>query len=295
MRGRHMKETQLKELLCFMEEREEKLFQQEHPSSCGQILEDIPYKDDHDVAHTLDILYPLKKRKQYPFILYVHGGGFCMHSKDKMYRTYATRLAQDDFAVVNINYRLAPKAHYKDILYDVYQTMLFLSKHRTTYQLNQDQMILCADSAGAYLAMKAICLWKQDNDLNKKLKCCGVASLCGILDLEEFRNQAQFPLKKEIIHMLFCDDQIPPHASIFHEIDHTFPPVYLMDTEYRSFYTQANQCYQILKSHRIPCQLHIFPKEERLRHNFQMRSTYLQSQRVLDELFHFFHDVIKLQ
>ena len=287
-----MEMTQLQELLTFMECREEQEFQKDEPSSCGTILENIYYHLDRHPQHTLDILYPVKAKRIYPVIFYIHGGGFCMHSKDRMYRNYATRLAQDEFALVNINYRLAPTASYAQILLDVQDALCFVAQHAPEYHLDPTCIFLCGDSAGGYLAMQGVdYLLKESIGLT----CRGVGSLCGILDLQECKNnpEIKFPLKKEILHMLFLDDVIPNDTAIYRLLSKEFPAVYLMDTAWRSFDHQAKVLNQYLKQYAIPHKLHILPKEEKLKHNFQIVGNHPKSKLVMQEMFTYFHSFLK--
>lgn len=292
-----MKDTQLKEMIRFLETSEQKAYEKDTPGLCGLIKETIAYRNDEDPMHTLDILYPVTKKTQYPWIFYLHGGGFCMHSKDGIYRNYATRLASDEFAVVIINYRLAPAADHHDIIQDMLSALSFIEKHTTHYHLDPNQMFLAGDSTGAYLSSICAAILTNENiksQLSKpfSITCRAVGSLCGMFDFQEFLEdeKIRFPMKSEIIRMLFPKkSHIPLETSVLSQITSAFPPIYLMDSAYKSFSREAQRCSRVLASCDVPYQLHIFDQEERLRHNFQILSCYKQSDIVLQELFAFFH------
>ena len=72
------------------------------------LQKDLPYRPTGDGAHTLDVYMPTTAPKPQPTLLYVHGGGFSMLSKDT-HRGMAIAYARRGYLVFNINYRLGPK------------------------------------------------------------------------------------------------------------------------------------------------------------------------------------------
>ena len=281
-----MTDTQLQEMLRFLETSTKKAYEEDAFAKDKRKLENIRYIEDQHPMHTLDVLYPNEKQVAYPFILYIHGGGFCMHSKDDIYRHYALRLASDSFAVVNINYRLAPDASYQDILDDLKAVLIYLQQYGTKLHLDLQRMFVAGDSAGAYLAAYLPFLTSAYPELQIK----AIASCCGLFDFGTFLNDktCKFPIKKEMLHLLFHDD-IPISSSILNKITSTYPPLYLMDTGYQSFLGESKRMKEQLKKHEVPCVFHSFPKEEKLPHNFQLFWKYPQSAMIIQEIFDFFH------
>ncbi|MEZ4566278.1 MAG: alpha/beta hydrolase [Desulfobacterales bacterium] len=62
---------------------------------------------DGGYAHQLDIYRPLDMGLPRPVIMYIHGGGFTMCSKDT-HQGIALAYADHGYVVFNINYRLPP-------------------------------------------------------------------------------------------------------------------------------------------------------------------------------------------
>lgn len=282
-----MTDTQLAAMLYFLETSTKKAYEEDPMPKDKRKIENIKYVEDHDSMHTLDVFYPDEKQDVYPFILYIHGGGFCMHSKDEIYAHYALRLASDSFAVVNINYRLAPVASYQDILDDLNAVLAYLKQQHTCLHLDIDAMFVAGDSAGAYLAAYLPFLVKRDMQIK------GIASCCGLFDFHTFLkdNTCKFPIKKEMLHFLF-HDEISNTSSIISKITSSYPPVYLMDTAYQSFLGEATRMKEKLESQGVFCIMHSFPKEEKLLHNFQLLWKYPQSETVLQGIFKFFHQYL---
>ena len=73
-----------------------------------ELIENIPYIDDGNDAHLLDVYRPKERSGPCPVLVYVHGGAFSILSKDTHW-LMALAFARRGFVVFNINYRLAPK------------------------------------------------------------------------------------------------------------------------------------------------------------------------------------------
>jgi len=67
--------------------------------------------------HLLDAYVPARHLKPLPVVMYVHGGGFAMLSKDTHY-VMAMAFARRGYLVFNINYRLGPKHVFPEPLED---------------------------------------------------------------------------------------------------------------------------------------------------------------------------------
>lgn len=277
----------------------ERTYQSDEVPKPLEIIENISYIEDDTESHKLDIIYPKTKKDSYPFIINIHGGGFSMNSKDKLYRNYGMRLAGDQFAVVNINFRLSVNSPYPAQLEDVLSVISFLYYHAKEYHLNLDQMFLAGDSSGAYMSAMTACILQHPRlreyygfDLNLKVRA--VAANCGMFDFTTMMNpDVHFPMKRMIVEMLFgtksfMELPVYQYSSVVDYVTEDFPPIYLCDTEKSSFAAEAYRLEKVLKSKNIQYQLHIFSKKENLMHAFNIMSKYPQSKQVLDEIFAFF-------
>ena len=79
---------------------------------CG----DIRYAS-HGKEGLLDVYYPAGTDEKLPTIVSIHGGGYVYGSKS-VYQRYCMDLSRRGFAVVNFNYRLAPKFRFPAPLED---------------------------------------------------------------------------------------------------------------------------------------------------------------------------------
>ena len=76
---------------------------------------DIAYRTDKDAdkdRHTLDVYTP-KGKKDFPVVLFVHGGSWKSGNKN-LYAALGESLAKDGIGCVICNYRLSPAVHGTD-------------------------------------------------------------------------------------------------------------------------------------------------------------------------------------
>jgi acetyl esterase len=110
----------------------------------------VPYMPGRrDWAHRLDIHRP-RSGGPWPVVLYVHGGGFGLLSKDSHWHI-ATALASHGFWVANINYRLAPRHPYPAALEDAAAALVWTAEHAKARGGDIGRLVLAGESAGANL------------------------------------------------------------------------------------------------------------------------------------------------
>lgn len=115
--------------------------------------DDIPYIDDGDTYHLLDVYYPEgSEDKKLPCIMDIHGGGW-MYGTKIINKYYCMVLASRGYTVININYRLSPEATIKDQIDDCFAAMRFLMNNYKDYPIDIDKLYLTGDSAGGHLTL----------------------------------------------------------------------------------------------------------------------------------------------
>ena len=274
-------------------------YSQDIRPSLMPIAENVSYVDDGLAAHKMDILYPMKSSARHPVILNIHGGAFCMHSKDRLYRNYAMRLAGAEFAVVNINYRLAPRSTYPAQIEDVLSAIAYVSRNAEALRLNPHNFFLAGDSAGAYLAAMAACILTNESlrahyAFSADVTLRAVAANSGMYDFTTLMDEdVSFPMKRKMIELLFGQRNFEraacyPYSSVTQHVTAEFPPVYLMDTEVRSFVKEQRRLQERLQALGVEHMARVFAREENLMHAFHIMGKYPQSDAVLLEMLEFF-------
>ena len=81
----------------------------------------------------------------------MHGGGFI--AGDKQYKNpLLSKIAEQGYIVVNVNYALAPEYKYPTPLMQMDQAVSFIKKNRHELPIDFDQVVFGGDSAGAQLS-----------------------------------------------------------------------------------------------------------------------------------------------
>ncbi len=117
----------------------------------------LPFRED--LAFALDRRsiaarhYRPSDAKSLPLILFCHGGGFVWGDLDT-HDGLCRRLAADTgFAVISLDYRLAPETRFPGPVEDVFGVLRLVIQQADAYGIDPSAIALCGDSAGA-----AICV-----------------------------------------------------------------------------------------------------------------------------------------
>ncbi len=89
-----------------------------------------------------------------PVIVLIHGGGWIRGERDEM-DGIAERAVEHGYAVLNIDYRLAPQHPYPAALDDVYAAIEWVHQQATARGLDASRIAVWGYSAGAHLAALA--------------------------------------------------------------------------------------------------------------------------------------------
>src|SRR5215471_9419144 len=129
------------------------------PSRYGvEVIRNLPYQPTGLEAHRLDVYQPeANARRPLPVVLYIHGGGFRILSKETHW-AMGLAFARRGFLVMNINYRLAPAARFPAAIEDACAAYLWTVENAERFGGDADRIILAGESAGANLATSlALC------------------------------------------------------------------------------------------------------------------------------------------
>jgi acetyl esterase/lipase len=113
---------------------------------------DIAYRTDPDadpVRHKLD-LYAPKGRKDFPVLLFVHGGSWRSGNKN-LYTALGNALARTGIGVVVTNYRLSPQVKHPAHAEDVAKAFAWTRANVAKYGGRTDRLYVSGHSAGGHL------------------------------------------------------------------------------------------------------------------------------------------------
>lgn len=139
------------------------------PSNVTEV-QDIPYIDDENHYHKLDVFYPsdMNKFDKLPVIIDIHGGGWMYADKD-LNDYYCMALAERGYVVFNVSYRLVPDVTVNEQIQDCMAALKWMSENMINYPCDTTNITLTGDSAGGQLS--AYCsIISQSEDLQKVFK-----------------------------------------------------------------------------------------------------------------------------
>ncbi len=196
--------------------------------------------DPDDPAALLDIHRPSAfDGRPLPVIVWIHGGGFVAGSRGES-ANYARILAADGYAVVVVDYSLAPGVRYPVPVRQINRALGFLSENAARLQLDRKRFILGGDSAGAQLASQLAALASSpDYASSTKLRpgltreqLRGVVLFCGPHDARLMASRASSSWFLRTVMWSYLGTTAPPQAtlqafSVVPNVTPAFPPAFI--------------------------------------------------------------------
>lgn len=130
-----------------------------NPNPYGvQIQRDIPYLDDGDPCHLLDVYSPIAQPSLLPVIVELHGGGYLSCNKE-INAQHGQYLASKGFRVVNMNYTLCPEGSLTTILGELVDALKWVKQNAEAQGFDTSRVFLTGDSAGGHFALLATAMF----------------------------------------------------------------------------------------------------------------------------------------
>jgi acetyl esterase/lipase len=117
-------------------------------------LRDLAYvegKDADTANHRIDLYLP-KGKKDFPVLVFAHGGCWTFGDKSVLYPAFARCLASQGVGVVLPNYRLSPWVKHPAHVKDVARAFAWTHKNIGKYDGDPDRLFIGGHSAGGHLA-----------------------------------------------------------------------------------------------------------------------------------------------
>ncbi|WEV45239.1 alpha/beta hydrolase [Streptococcaceae bacterium ESL0687] len=219
--------------------------------------EDLVYPSAHK-NNTFDLYYPASVEGPLPLLIWVHGGGYLGGDKE-IVKEFAAKLAADNqLAILSMNYELAPESQYPNQLNQVDELTKYLLENKEVFPLISFESIFYGgDSAGAQIALQYLLTqtnetYAQEMSLPQRIsrdKLKGAISYCGPVNLVNLidrygNNQViSFTIASVSWSIIGSREwQTSPQiqqASIAQHVDSNFVPTYITDGNYYSFEDQG--------------------------------------------------------
>lgn len=101
----------------------------------------------------LDIYLPDEAAAPFPVIFYVHGGGWYLGSRREGALDCIIDAVKHGYAVVAVDYRLAPGVSYPEFIYDVKTAVRWARANAAKYGFDPERFAMTGDSAGGHITL----------------------------------------------------------------------------------------------------------------------------------------------
>lgn len=230
------------------------------------VLRDLVYKQPFIRPLELDLYRPTKFKGRLPVVVWIHGGGWKNGSKRG---APAKWLAQHDFAVASINYRLTHHAQWPAQIDDCRSAVRWLRKHANKYRLDGNNIGAWGSSAGGHLVailgtidapegeeissrVQAVCNWFGPTDL----LTMPPNNVSATRTIEQVRNSNGAKLLGATVRNI--PDKAKQASGLYH-VSSDDPPFLIMhgDQDPGVPIDQSNRFVAALKKANVPVTYHI--------------------------------------
>ncbi len=160
-----------------------------------RVTRNVDYGDSGRKVHQLDVYQPATGGG--PGLLFVHGGGFRILSKDTHW-IFGLAFARVGFTVFSINYRLAPAHPYPAALVDVGRAWEWVLQHAPEWDVDPERMVVAGESAVANLAtaLTVACCIRRPEPFAARIHGLGqvpaaAIPMCGLLQVTDVERLAR--------------------------------------------------------------------------------------------------------
>lgn len=139
----------------------------------------------------MDIFQPATASAPPPTVVWIHGGAWISGTRRDI-APYLRMLAAQGFAVVGIDYPIAPGKRYPTAVSELSRALRYLTDNAAQLGIDAGQIVLAGDSAGAQLASQLAAMATSEDYASqvgiesgiKGEQVSGVVLCCGVYDLE---------------------------------------------------------------------------------------------------------------
>ena len=271
------------------------------PPDTVEKVYDIPYINDGNRYHMLDVYYPKNITGDLPVIIDIHGGGW-MYGDKGLNEYYNLCLADRGFVVFSISYRLVPDVTVNEQLMDCMEALKWISDNKNNYPCDNKNIMLTGDSAGGMLAAYCAVLLQSEElrdifevtDANMELTALLLTSPVPNMNEGDITDMVKticwgLDYKNKATYAYMNFDQIIDYAEL--------PPTYLITSSGDDLaHAQTLKTYELLKSKGVEAELADYADlrdNEKLPHVFSVLEPFDEfGSKAIDEAIGFYKKVI---
>ena len=256
-------------------------------------IRDIPYMNDGENAHRMNVYRPRSGGKNLPVILNLHGGGLVLCTRD-VNRPLCAELAKRGFLVFCLDYPLVPQVTVPQMLNDVCRAMDRAGDLIPQFGGDPDRVFLVGDSSGAFLSVYAAAVRKSQavaaaaGVKPSALDIKGMGLISGMLHTAACDSTGFF-LRSDFYGKDWRNHPLLPYLKPErHEIASLMPPVFLITGWADSLRRSTVRFHRGLKQAGIPVQMQHYPLKMEFCHDFvAMYPERDGAQKAMDEMVDF--------
>lgn len=270
------------------------------PAAGMEINSNIPYIQDNDPMHLLDVYRPQNATGKLPVIIDVHGGGWVYGTKE-LNKNYCLELARRGFVVFNINYRLLPDVRFAGQMQDVFAAYRWIGENCAAYGGDQDNIFLTGDSAGGNIVTLSSVIngnkaYEQDFGVCATgIQFNAIGAVSPVVDLT-------YGVMKQMLPILLGDKPKESHLYRYMDYENVYkgqavPPFYVVTSGGDFVRQQARELHRVLRTYHAEHRFHDWTGESKtsLPHVFSVIfPTQEESTVTIDEMIAYFRQFIKM-
>ena len=273
-----------------------------NPNPYGvSIRADLPYRDDGNPDHTLDVYSPAGGPARLPVIVEMHGGGYVSCSKE-INAQHGQYLAVKGFHVVNMNSTLCPEGSLSVILNELADVLDWVGCHAARFGFDPDRVFLTGDSAGGHFVLLAAAMFTSGRSAEyfgvrrPAVAVAGYAASCPEASFEWRHLPRNLPATMLflILHRFTLDRECARRASYEYYMDEAYPRVWFCSSPADSLlYGHTRRLHEYMAANGID---HVYreyvSRERRLDHVFNiLHPDYPESRQANDDMIAFFRNI----
>lgn len=191
-----------------------------------EIVRDIPYMETDHPDQCLDVIRMRDAKGVQPALLYIHGGGFAVCTKES-HEILTYRYAKMGFTVFSINYRLMPEYRFPAGFHDCCDALLWVLAHAHEYHADAERLVIAGESAGGNfsLALAVAASYQEEPDpwaervYAAQPNIHAVVPACGALQVSGIKRLWTKPHSDPVTRVMLSAmqrDYLPRHEDLLH-------------------------------------------------------------------------------
>lgn len=260
-----------------------------------RIERNVPYVEDGNKGHLLDIFYPEQDSTDGMLVIDIHGGGLFYGYKE-INEEFNLCLAERGCHVISLNYGLAPDSGFIEQIQDILHAYHWIYEHQEELGYDREHVCTVGDSAGALLAFYAAAI-NQNTSMQKIFEIQGsplTVRALGLISGMFYLNKKDYigRLHPVLFHGNYRESAYLPYINPRRVIaECILPPCFLVTSEEDMLKDYTMEFNAALEHYHRKHQMHCWTKgtTNALIHVFSVSyPEWEESRQTLDEMMEYF-------